>query len=266
MRLGTLEPLLSDTPEALYWMGFLLADGYFTESRLKVRLAIKDEQHLQKLGIFLGGVPVNKYISKSLYGEFEAVSLLLMHASIMRKIRTKWGIVNDKTHNPPNLNWLTPNQLIYVLIGFIDGDGHIQKQLHRLDSVITIKNDVSWLDTLQFMVSSLHDQFNFTSPNAAINAKGFAKISICKAEVLRLLKLKSKEIPALERKWSIIDDTYISKNEQARSRKAMFVQLHQQGKSSAEIAALLNMSQSNVCTTIKRLGLVGVNLMRNKES
>lgn len=40
-----------DTEEKAYWLGFLYADGYNNEKRkeVKIRLAIKDENHLLKL-------------------------------------------------------------------------------------------------------------------------------------------------------------------------------------------------------------------------
>lgn len=37
---ANLQRLLEDTPEAFYWIGFLLADGSFSNGR--IRFAIKD--------------------------------------------------------------------------------------------------------------------------------------------------------------------------------------------------------------------------------
>jgi len=44
-----MKPLLSNTPQALYWMGFLIADGYFCfhNHRIELNLSHKDENHLQ---------------------------------------------------------------------------------------------------------------------------------------------------------------------------------------------------------------------------
>lgn len=48
---ANLQRLLEDTPEAFYWIGFLLADGSFSKGR--IRFAIKDVEQLYRFGTFI---------------------------------------------------------------------------------------------------------------------------------------------------------------------------------------------------------------------
>ncbi len=251
-RLGSLSPLLSDTPESLYWMGFLLADGYFTENRLKVTLGVKDEDHLRKLGNFLGGVPVKNIKSKSGFGEFNAVTLAIMHSTVMRELRTKWGITNNKTYNPPKLDWLCSDALLYFMVGFIDGDGCIKRQSGRNDAIILIKNHATWLPILSKLNQQLHLDQGVTSSNGYLDTKGYANIAICKAEVIKSLKLKSYDVPSLSRKWDRIDETIKSRGARARFNAIEIKRLMEMGVSKGDIAKHLRISPSCVSNTIKR--------------
>lgn len=55
-KLGSFKRMLETGAEALYWVGFVLADGHFTVSqkRFSITLATKDRCHLLKLASFLG--------------------------------------------------------------------------------------------------------------------------------------------------------------------------------------------------------------------
>lgn len=53
-RRGTIAPLLEESFDAYYWMGFILADGCFQKSgQLVICSAEKDKTHLDKLALFL---------------------------------------------------------------------------------------------------------------------------------------------------------------------------------------------------------------------
>lgn len=54
-RSKKLYKLLENSPEAYYWLGFLFADGHFTQSnRLILSLSIKDKEQLEKFIKFIG--------------------------------------------------------------------------------------------------------------------------------------------------------------------------------------------------------------------
>lgn len=246
-RMGTLLPLLTDTPEALYWMGFLLADGYFTENRLRVTLAKKDEEHLCQLSKFLGNVPVKH----TTYEGYEAVSLSIMHSDPMRYLRKKWGITNQKTYCPPLISWLSDENLGFLMVGFIDGDGCIKYQTNRKDSIISIKNHASWLEILQYMSDNIHRMSGVVPTVAHINSKGFAVVSICKSETQKLLKNYASLVPHLSRKWSLITNNE-SRGELARHRLVKIVELLDMGIKNKEIERLLGISSSSLSNTIRR--------------
>ena len=50
---NNLKVLLSDTIENWYWYGFIIGDGNFTNSYLKINLQEKDQHHLKKLSDIL---------------------------------------------------------------------------------------------------------------------------------------------------------------------------------------------------------------------
>jgi hypothetical protein len=228
-------------------MGFLLADGYFTESRLKVTLARKDKEHLYKLSEFLGSVPVKDVV----YGGYEATSLSIMHSHPMIDIRKKWRISNRKTYCPPSISWLSDEQLGFLMVGFIDGDGCVKYQTGRSDSIINIKNHASWLSILQYMSDKIHRMSGVAPTMAHINSKGFAIVSICKSETQKLLKEYANSVPHLSRKWDIIN-TKESKGELARRRLVKIVELLHLGVRNKEIEKLLDISSSSLSNTIRR--------------
>lgn len=255
-RLGDLSPLLKDTPESLYWMGFLLADGYFTKDRLKVRLAKKDEGHLKRLSDFIGGPPVTTYVSKSSYGLHEAVSLSVMHKEVVQELRDVWGIVNQKTYFPPNLERFSASELTSILIGFIDGDGCIKHQTGRSDTSIQLKNHHSWLGVLQLLSDAAHRLSNTSGPTAHVIKDGFAVICMCKAEVLRFLKSQSLTLPAMQRKWGVIDDSFVSRAETSRHRDyTRLEELMGSHLRLTEIAKILQVPYYDLLRNIKKRGL-----------
>jgi hypothetical protein len=63
----------------------------------------------------------------------------VMHKEIVEQIQIKFNIQENKTINPPK--YIVPNNYLglSLIIGFIDGDGNINKQYKRQDGLIRIK-------------------------------------------------------------------------------------------------------------------------------
>ncbi len=204
-RISSAKILLEETNETYYWLGFLMADGHFSENRLSLRLAIKDINHLEKFAKFIG-CNLNTYK--------ETVSVSLMDTKYISKIREKFNIVNDKTYNPCNISNINDyNLLMSLIIGFIDGDGSIGLVHKRNDAALRVKCHSSWLENLQFMVNVIYSKSDEIVINSKITKAGYAQFIISNNTILRLLKeiAINLNIPILERKWDVIDINSISR-------------------------------------------------------
>lgn len=74
-----LSVLLNEDPITYYWIGFLMADGHFSEKGLiQVNLSICDIDHLNKLGKFI-----------SLTNKLNKAILTAMDKDIVKKIKEK---------------------------------------------------------------------------------------------------------------------------------------------------------------------------------
>lgn len=236
-RLYKLNKLLENTPEKFYWLGFLVADGHFSNTgRLQVTLALEDYAHLQKLATWLGDFKVK------IWGG--TCSLAVMDVSTVKELQRLYKIQSNKTENPPDLSILTEEQLFCFKVGFIDGDGSIQKQTGRNDCKITIKCHKNWLKFFK-------DNF---SPKSHVNAAGYAYCGFANIQYLQELKKRSQQLqlPVLERKWDLIDTTTVSKTVKALELKNKISDLLKIGKKCKEISEILGQNYTTVYMIIQR--------------
>lgn len=190
-HISTVEKLLEETPESYYWIGFLLADGNFKNGRIRLGLGIKDENHLIKFCEYIN-------YSGSISRTPIKVSMGVMHKEIVEQIQIKFNIQENKTINPPK--YIVPNNYLglSLIIGFIDGDGNINKQYKRQDGLIRIKRHSSWFPVLCQFSTIL----NCAQPY--INKQGYVVLNIAKHSSVELLQstIKQYTLPVLIRKWS----------------------------------------------------------------
>lgn len=199
-RKGKLERLLDGSPEAWYWLGFILADGHINkQGQLVVILSEKDETHLVKLANFLSVSvtrPYNNkdrvYRNRSHYSKDadaaarSMVRVAVRNVNIAPKINEILGLTDsNKTINPPTkLGKLPIDVLEYLFIGFFDGDGSLSGR---------IECHPSWLPVMQlFAERSL-------LTGVGISGKGYAKGYLPNAVRQRLLTMAN--VPFLMRKW-----------------------------------------------------------------
>lgn len=241
MHLGRkfkLAKLNDNSMESFYWLGFLLADGHFYKNgRVKICLAEKDIKHLEKFVDFVGCGTVRRY------GDKVEVSIMDVHNAEI--LMNKYSITNHKTIDPPNLSALNVQQIKAVSIGFIDGDGHIRKQLNREGSIICVKVHKSWLETLPSM---------FIGSKAILQNSGYAFLSIGDNKKIKDLKVFALEnnLPIMNRKWDIINLDFISKYEISNERLPIIKEMLDKKTSQKEIATYLGLSKSNLSQLIKR--------------
>lgn len=112
------------TSEALYWIGFLYADGHIEKERPRIRLVLSpvDRTHLEKFSKFFGeNIPVTTLGSGFLRVSFSS-------KQIINKLK-ELGFTNRKTYD------ITPHPLLKgsrdFWRGCVDGDGWIYNKSQR---------------------------------------------------------------------------------------------------------------------------------------
>lgn len=216
---GNLKPLLSESYQAYYWLGFIIADGYLSkQNALSVCLSAKDKAHLQRLADFLKTqirerlVEKNDKINSS---ETSVVKISVGDAVLVPKIREKFGMEKtNKTYNPPVIPAMNRERFLSFLAGYIDGDGCISKQgnygkYERRDVVIQVKCHSSWLEIVCEMEKRLYEELNFNleKTHVRINKEGYTFWRLSNNKVIKRLKLElmTLKLPLMERKWSKIN-------------------------------------------------------------
>ena len=244
-----LSNLLDNSPESYYWLGFLLADGHFSDkNRVVLSISRKDRDHLKNLRTFLNCDSKIRDHSFEWHGtEYDMSTLSIMDTNSASIIRCKYKIESNKTKQPPDLSSLSEVDKFCVMIGFVDGDGSIQYQTSRTDCKISIKCHSSWLDNLRFLFGS-----------SRINSAGYAYHCTADNEIIRAWKRKALDLrlPIMQRKWDKIDTNRVSRYKTAEDWQDKAEQLYKDGKSFKDIAALLNKKYTTVYQSILRRNLI----------
>ena len=86
-----------NSEEKAYWLGFIYADGYITNDTLGISLSSLDEGHLRKFKTSVESTyPINRYKSKSIYGECNYSRMIIKSKKIVEDLRKK-GVLNNKS-------------------------------------------------------------------------------------------------------------------------------------------------------------------------
>jgi len=245
MRASDLSPLLDDCPVSYYWAGFLLADGTVSGKRIKLHLSAKDSSHVRRFAKFISYRGRRK----------DKCAVSAMDSKLVPALGRKFGIINNKTYNPPQLEWIKDNDLfLSIFAGFVDGDGNIRKLHNRPDFSLRIKCHSSWINTIQMFADRLSVICSEEIPNAKINSQGYTEISIGNSIVLKKIKrlLMPLELPLLKRKWNQIDLRFISRREQSIKNQNVVWRMLDEGYRQIDIAKKLGLSKTGVCLIAKR--------------
>lgn len=205
--------LLEQTPEAYYWIGFLLADGNFTERRITLAVANKDIEHLLKFRMFVRSNNLVRTVTHNYQ------RLCISSVNHVKTLRKRFGIHNDKTHNPPNIQDITNPDLMFALVvGFIDGDGSISKRKRCNSYNLSVVGHPSWVPNFNIMKKFLA---SYTGEKDTSQPAYVAKVRttlpqdkgtirefetghfyICNQAMIRAIKTKADELklPYLQRK------------------------------------------------------------------
>jgi DNA-binding transcriptional regulator WhiA len=106
------------TPEALYWIGFLYADGHVrkigSEYSIEIEIELKDSDHLNKLSKFLGSKKEPKQYSDN------SVTIRFYSKKIQEKLR-ELGLHHNKSYTAIPHELLKDSRDFWR--GVVDGDG-----------------------------------------------------------------------------------------------------------------------------------------------
>ena len=249
-RFGDVSPLLADSYEAYYWMGFIAADGtVLNNSRLKVSLSIKDSEHLKVLSYLLG-TNLNLYENKC--------AIAIQDRILIPKLCKKFDLRKKKTYNPPSIKIESDCLFLSFLAGFIDGDGSFRKLTGRKDVNLVIKLHSSWLDNLIQYEDRVYEilKVNKSKRLSKINGAGYAELTISDNSIIRELKNRvlSLNLPIMNRKWDRVDCSLISRYKSAEKKRKNVCELYQKGFSMKEISNELSIPYGTVYSYIKGRG------------
>ena len=199
--------LLDETPEAYYWNGFLLADGSFQErGTIRLCLGKADVEQVKRFGSFIGKDKINdrSEIGRGIIVQSRRVSFPLME---------RFDYKRNKTKDPPT-GWdyknVPTDLLVSHLIGFIDGDGSIIRQLGRKAERyrIHIRIDTCWCEWLKGYIEEIRGWtgFSFGTPYLGCDNRTECCIGSHKTVVFLRDFAKQHRLPVLERKWSKVCD------------------------------------------------------------
>ena len=255
-----MECLLEEDVKAYYWMGFLMADGHFTGSRVVLSLSIKDEGHLRRFGEFVkysgrARVYVNRINGKGYRGR----KIACMNKKIVPVIMKKYDLVPNKTEYPPkSLSIGNDDCKLALIVGFIDGDGSVNKGRRKKFCNIAVKVHGSWLGILEEMAGLVYRLAGHKSGMPRINKKGYAVWVVSNSMVVKFLKCRAAEmgLPVLDRKWCKINEDLVGEREMSKERIGRIREMAEEGLYQSQIAEKLGMDDSGICASAKRNGIV----------
>lgn len=208
---NNLEVLLDESPQSMYWMGFILADGNVTDTRLSVTISTDDRDHLVKLTDHIGG-NIHDYTSTTTFGKSNTSRVSAMDTKTVKKLLNKYDLKPNKTYNPPSVDILKKiplEQRVSMWVGFIDGDGSIKVQNRNSSPYnVVVKLHTSWAEVLTLFISDLSEYFDMErTPSVILDKSGYVRVAVSHMDVIMGLKKFSinNDLPTLSRKWDKID-------------------------------------------------------------
>lgn len=220
-RICNLSWMIEESLQNFYWIGFILADGCISiKNELVVILNDKDEEHIKELSK-LCHKNYKKYKSYGNFGESNICKIVCNHKEIIDQVKYKFDINSQKTYNPPNINKyknFTDDQLLAILIGFIDGDGGITINYKMNRVSCKIENHASWVYFQNFFYKILNQKLNREEFLAKINSRGYSYINLSTPYLQYLNNfIIENKLYVMKRKWdkvSLFFENYINKSRQ----------------------------------------------------
>jgi DNA-binding transcriptional regulator WhiA len=198
-RNGNISILLNKSLQSFYWLGLLASDGYISkDGHLMFSQGEKDKDIVYSLAEYLNS-KVYIFDVESGYNLTKRViyRVNIKDYNIGKSIRNMWGLsdTDQKTYSSISPNFIkTKEQAMAFLIGFFDGDGHLDKRGYG-----KIEVHSNWLQFLNSLCELVELDYE-----GKINKRGFAWIYINKSFMIILKKfIDDNNLTYNRRKWFI---------------------------------------------------------------
>lgn len=118
------------TPEVVYWLGYLSADGSIVKNKIQLNINSKDEDVLENFKHFLNAEnPINHHKSHCHYKDeeryFDASTFKVASSKIVQRL-LDFGIIQGKKYKDIDFMENIPDEyLTDFIVGFFDGDGSV---------------------------------------------------------------------------------------------------------------------------------------------
>ena len=214
---NAISNLLQETPEAYYWVGFLMADGHFSDRQIRLAISAQDIEHLKKYKAFINSTNRISFVYENYVRIHSCDSFVVSH------LKSKFAITSNKTYEPCDIQSIQNKELLFsLIIGFIDGDGCICKNIHCDAHSISVVGHANWHANHQYMQDFLYNYFGETNETKGARIrevmaslpqnpekKGPYKrsdFSLHKKALLAKIKAHAQKLslPIMERKWGKI--------------------------------------------------------------
>lgn len=207
--------LLDNSLTTFYYIGLLLADGYFCQVNnyyvMGIELKQEDAEYLKKFADYIKTPMFTRMRKTNFSNNYYSISTKAT-GKVVNDIMKKFDIHFRKSHNPPDFFTydFSDEQLMSLFIGFIDGDGSISN--YKTKNKISIQISKEWVNNLSYMNDFIHRMFFYDNKTTVvINSRNHACLYLTKTRMIQDLKdfSISNNLPILDRKWKNVLDRSI---------------------------------------------------------
>lgn len=200
-RIGSFKPLLEETTEAYYWMGFIFADGYISkEGHLQI-VSSDDLEHLEIFAKLIGGkVTKNKRSSGWENSKSYFYRVAIRDQVLGVKLRNKMGITGQKTYTGMDMSVLDEDWKVKCFFaGLVDGDGSVRLYSDSKNPSIKIEIHKGSKEVLEFF-------YEYYGEGVLSDTKDCCVSYTISTKFTRKLydEIKQYKLPILERKSKLI--------------------------------------------------------------
>lgn len=177
-----------------------MADGHISDRGLHISLSEKDKEHLSILQSHLKLPELKLYERKAGYKPgSNYCSINIEDKGWATYWKNMLSIKSAKTYVPPDLSlFLTKENFIYFLIGFLDGDACLW--LSKNHPNIRLEIHSNWMPMLEKFSEILLEYYNIESRTRYSN-RGYAQLIINKKPSIKIFEQYLFETDFMKRKW-----------------------------------------------------------------